>query len=97
MYIGLAAANRRRKMRLFNVKTVKKVVIYGAINYRCFSIRCTSDEFEELKKTGVLIAEVSIYDTFVSIECNVNTERTADLISKALSMGIQITYYCKED
>lgn len=80
-------------MRLFNVKTVKKVMIYGAINYRCFSIKCTADEFDELKKTGVLIDDISVYDSFISIGCSLNAERSRDLISKALSMGIQITYY----
>lgn len=83
-------------MRLFNVKTVKKVVIYGAINYRCFSIKCSANEFEELKKTGVLIDDISVYDSFTSISCPVNAERSQDLISKAISMGIQITYYGKE-
>lgn len=86
-------------MRLYEINVVDgfKVIIYGALNYRCFSIKCSADEFNVLKKTGVLIAEVSIYDTFVSIECNVNAKRTQDLISKALSMGIQITYYGMED
>lgn len=86
-------------MRLRNINIVdgKKVTIYGALNYRCFSIKCSADEFKELKETGVLIAEVSIYDTFVSIECNVNAERTAELISKALKMGIKVTYYGLED
>lgn len=80
-------------MRLFNVKTVKNVMIYGAINYRCFSIACTPDEFEELKKTGVLIVDISDYDSFISISCSVNAKRSQDLITKAVSMGIQITYY----
>lgn len=80
-------------MRLFNVKTVKKVMIYGAINYRCFSIACTPDEFEVLKKTGVLIEEISVYDTFISVTCSVNSERTQDLILKAQDMGIQVKYY----
>lgn len=86
-------------MRLYEINVVDgfKVTIYGALNYRCFSIKCSADEFNVLKKTGVLIAEVSIYNTFVSIECNVNAERTQDLISKALSMGIQITYYGMDD
>lgn len=83
-------------MRLFNVKTVKKVMIYGAINYRVFTIKCTHDEFEELKKTGVLIDDISVYDSFISISCPVNAKRSQDLISKAISMGIQITYYGKE-
>ena len=86
-------------MKLYEINVVDgfKVIIYGALNYRCFSVKCSADEFNVLKKTGVLIAEVSIYDTFVTIECNVNDKRTQDLISKALSMGIQITYYGMED
>lgn len=82
-------------MRLFNVKTVKKVMIYVAINYRCVSFTCTPAEFEELKKTGVLVDDISVYDSFISIGCPVNAERSQDLIAKALSMGIQITYYGK--
>lgn len=86
-------------MRLCEINVVGsfKVTIYGSLNYTCFAIKCTADEFKELKETGVLIAEVSIYDTFVSIECNVNAQRTADLISKALKMGIKVTYYGLED
>lgn len=84
-------------MRLFNVKTVKTVMIYGAINCRVFTIKCTSDEFEELKKTGVLIDDISVYDSFISISCPVNTKRSQDLIAKALSMGIQIKYHILED
>lgn len=86
-------------MRLYEINVVDsfKVAIYGALNYRCFSIKCSADEFKVLKKTGVLIDEVSIYDAFVSIECNVNAERSADLISKALKMGIKVTYYGSED
>lgn len=84
-------------MRLFNVKTVKKVMIYGAINYRVFTIKCTVDEFEELKKTGVLIDDISVYDSFISISCPVNAKRSQDLIAKALSMGIQIKYHVFED
>lgn len=82
-------------MRLHEINIVEgfKVTIYGALNYRCFSIKCSAGEFKELKQTGILIEEVSIYDTFVSIECKVNTERSQDLITKAVSMGIQITYY----
>lgn len=84
-------------MRLFNVKTVKKIMIYGAINRRCFTIKCTPAEFEELKKTGVLIDDISVYDSFISIGCSINTKRSQDLIAKALSMGIQITYHTFED
>lgn len=80
-------------MRLFNVKTVKKVMIYGAINYRCFAIKCTADEFEELKKTGVLIVDISVYDSFISISCPVNAKRSQDLILKAQDMGIQVKYF----
>lgn len=80
-------------MRLFNVKTVKKVMIYGAINYRCFSIACTPDEFEELKKTGVLIVDISVYDSFISISCSVNANRSQDLVLKAQDMGIQVKYF----
>lgn len=84
-------------MRLHEINIVEgfKVTIYGALNYRCFSIKCSAGEFKELKQTGILIEEVSIYDTFVSIECKVNAERSQDLITKAVSMGIQITYYGK--
>lgn len=80
-------------MRLFNVKTVKKVMIYGAINYRCFSIACTPDEFEELKKTGVLIVDISVYDSFISISCSVNSNRSQDLVLKAQDMGVQVKYF----
>lgn len=82
-------------MRLCEINVVDnfKVNIYGALDYTCFSIKCSADEFKELKETAVSITEVSIYDTFVSIECNVNAQRTADLISKALKMGIKVTYY----
>lgn len=80
-------------MRLFNVKTVKKVMIYGAISYRCFSIACTPDEFDELKKTGVLIVDISVYDSFISISCCVNANRSQDLVLKAQDMGIQVKYF----
>lgn len=80
-------------MRLFNVKTVKNVMIYGAINYRCFSIACSHVEFEELKKTGVLIVDISVYDSFISISCSVNAKRSQDLILKAQDMGIQVKYF----
>lgn len=83
-------------MKLYNIKTVKKVIIYGSINYRCFSIKCTPDEFEELKKTGVLVDDISVYDSFMSISCAINSKRSQELISKTVSMGIQITYYDKE-
>lgn len=80
-------------MRLFNVKTVKNVMIYGAINYRIFSIDCTPNEFEELKKTGMSIVDISVYDSFISINCSVNTKRSQDLILKAQDMGIQVKYF----
>lgn len=83
-------------MRLheINIAQGAKVTIYGALNSRCFSIACTSDEFAELKKTGVLIVDISDYDSFISISCPVNAKRTADLISNALKMGIEVTYFC---
>lgn len=85
-------------MRLCDINLVEgfNVNIYGALNYKCFSIKCSANEFKDLKKTGVLISEVFIYDKLVLIECNVNAKRTQDLISKAISMGIQITYYSTE-
>lgn len=68
-------------------------MIYGAINYRCFSIACLPDEFDELKKTGVLIVDISVYDSFISISCSVNAKRSQDLILKAQDMGIQVKYF----
>lgn len=83
-------------MRLIKIKTTKKAIIFGSHNNKCFSIKTTPDEFEELKKTGVLIDDISVYDSFISISCSVNAKRSQDLISKAISMGIQITYYDAE-
>lgn len=80
-------------MRLINIKTTKKAIIFGSHNNKCFSIKTTPDEFEELKKTGVLIEDISVYDTFISITCRVNSERTQDLILKAQDMGIQVKYF----
>lgn len=80
-------------MRLFNIKTEKKAIIYGAINNKCFSIKATPYEFEELKKTGVLVEDISVYDTFISVTCCVNIEATQDLILKAQDMGIQVKYF----
>lgn len=80
-------------MRLINIKTTKKAIIFGSLNNKCFSIKTTPDEFEELKKTGVLIEDISIYDSFISITCCVNSERTKVLIMKAQDMGIQIKYF----
>lgn len=85
-------------MRLCDINIVEgfNINIYGALNYKCFSIKCGANEFKDLKKTGVLISEVFIYDKLVLIECNINAERSQDLISKAISMGIQIAYYSTE-
>ena len=85
-------------MRLCDINIVEgfNINIYGALNYKCFSVKCSVNEFKDLKKTGVLISEVFIYDKLVLIECNVNAKRSQDLISKAISMGIQITYYSME-
>lgn len=85
-------------MRLCDINIVEdfNLNIYGALNYKCFSIKCSAIEFKELKQTGVLISEVFIYNKLVLIECNVNAKRSQDLISKAISMGIQITYYSTE-
>lgn len=80
-------------MKLFNIKTVKKAIIYGALNNKCFSIKTTPYEFEELKKTDVLVEDISVYDTFISITCRVNSERTQDLILKAQDMGIRVKYF----
>lgn len=80
-------------MRLINIKTVKKAIIYGALNNKCFSINATPDEFEVLKETGVLVEDISVYDTFISITCRVNSERTLDLILKAQDLGIQVKYF----
>lgn len=80
-------------MRLINIKTVKKAVIYGSLNNKCFSIKTTPDEFELLKETGVLVEDISVYDTFISITCRVNSDRTLDLILKAQDLGIQVKYF----
>lgn len=69
------------------------VYIYGALNYRCFTIKCSSDEFHQLKKTGVLIASFCVYNTFVIIDCAINAERSRDLIAKALQMGIKVKFH----
>lgn len=86
-------------MRLNKINIVEgvNVNIYGSLNYRCFSIKCSADEFKKIKDTGLLIAEVSIYDKVAFIECDVNAERTADLIAKALKNGIKVTYYGLEE
>lgn len=81
-------------MKLKDIHVVEgfNVYIYGALNYRCFSIKCSTDEFKKLKKTDVLIAETSIYNTFIIIDCDINAERTADLIKKAIQMGIKVKF-----
>ena len=79
-------------MTLLDIKTVKKAIIYGAFNNRCFMIKTTPHEFEELKITGVPVDEISVYETFISIICYVNAERTQDLILKAQDMGIQVKF-----
>lgn len=79
-------------MRLCEINIVGlNVNIYGSLNYRRFSIKCSADEFKELKDTGLLIAELSIYNKIVVIECNINAKRSSDLIAKALKMGIKVT------
>lgn len=80
-------------MRLINIKTVKKAIIFGSLNYKCFSIKTTPDEFEVLKETGVLVEDISVYDSFISITCCVNSDRTLDLILKAQDLGIQVKYF----
>lgn len=80
-------------MRLNNVKTFKKVVIYGALNYKCFSIKVEPSEFDNLKATTVTVDYIAIYDTFVSIFCNLNDIGTQELISKARKMGLEVKFY----
>lgn len=80
-------------MRLNNVKTVKKVVIYGALNYKCFSIKVEPPEFDDLKATTVTVDYIVIYDTFVSIFCNLNDIGTQELILKAQKIGIEVKFY----
>lgn len=80
-------------MRLNNVKTVKKVVIYGALNYICFSIKVESSEFDVLKATNVTVDDIAIYDTFVSIFCSLNDIGTQELILKAQKIGIEVKFY----
>lgn len=81
-------------MRLINIKTVKKAVIFGGLSDMYFAIKATPCEFELLKETGVLVEDISVYDTFISIICRVNSERTQDLILKAQDLGIQVKYFC---
>lgn len=80
-------------MRLNNVKTVKKVVIYGALNYKCFSIKAEPAEFDVLKATTVTVDSIVIYDTFVSIFCSLNDIGTQELILKAQKIGIEVKFY----
>lgn len=80
-------------MRLNNVETVKKVVIYGALNYKCFSIKVEPPEFDVLKATIVTVDYIAIYDTFVSIFCSLNDTGTQELILKAQKIGIEVKFY----
>lgn len=80
-------------MRLNNVKTVKKVVIYGALNYKCFSIKVEPSEFDVLKATTVTVDDIAIYDTFVSIFCSLNDIGIQELILKAQKIGIEVKFY----
>lgn len=80
-------------MRLINIKTLKNAIIYGALDNKCFTIKVTPYEFDELKKTDVPVEYISVYDSFISITCGVNTERAQDLILKAQDMCIQVKYF----
>lgn len=80
-------------MRLNNVVTVKKVIIYGALNYKCFRIKVDPLKFNNLKATTVEVDYISIYDTFVSIFCIINDIGTQELISKARKMGLEVKFY----
>lgn len=80
-------------MRLSNVETVKKVAIYGALNYKCFSIKAEPSEFNELKATNVTVDYIAIFDTFVTIFCSINDIGTPELISKARKMGLEVKFY----
>lgn len=80
-------------MRLNNVETVKKVIIYGALNYECFKIKAEPSEFNNLKTTIVTVDYIAIFDTFVSIFCNINDIGTPELISKAQKMGLEVKFY----
>lgn len=80
-------------MRLNNVETVKKVIIYGALNYECFKIKVEPPEFNNLKATTVTVDYIAISDTFVSIFCSINDIGTQELISKARKMGLEVKFY----
>lgn len=80
-------------MRLNNVETTKKVSIYGALNYKCFSIKVEPSEFDNLKATNVTVDYIAIFDTFVTIFCSINDIGTQELISKARKMGIEVKFY----
>lgn len=80
-------------MRLNNVETVKKVIIYGALNYECFKIKVEPLEFNNLKATNVTVDYIAIFDTFVSIFCDINDIGTQELISKARKMGLEVKFY----
>ena len=80
-------------MRLNNVETVKKVIIYGALNYECFKINVDPTEFDNLKATTVTVDYIIICYTFVSIFCSINDIGTQELISKARKMGLEVKFY----
>lgn len=80
-------------MRLNNVETVRKVIIYGALNYKCFKIKVEPSEFNNLKATTVKVDYIAIFDTFVSILCSINDIGTQELISKARKMGLEVEFY----
>lgn len=80
-------------MRLNNVETTKKVAIYGALNYKCFSIKADPSEFDNLKATNVTVDYIAIFDSFVTIFCVINDIGTQELISKARKMGIEVKFY----
>lgn len=80
-------------MRLNNIATVKKVDIYGAINFRCFSIKVDPFEFDSLKKIDVEVDDIAIHDTSVSIFCTINYSGSQELILKAQKMGLEVKFY----
>lgn len=84
---------RLNNVEILNVETVKKVVIYGGLNYECFKIKVEPSEFDNLKATIVTVDYIAIYDTCVSIFCNINDIGTQELISKARKMGIEVKFY----
>ena len=77
------------------LSSYKNVPIYLRIGaeFNVWGDKCTPDEFEELKKTGVLIDDISVYDSFISISCSVNAKRAQDLIAKALQTGIKVKFH----